>query len=288
MPCPCIAVFTADQPEVRKNGCERPWTTRQIFAVFVVLLDAVLYFALIFPVLEDLLKWTLTSIFVVCWIVLASVWNLLVVTDPRDPGVGGGSKSAADASLPECGICQCRVQLSAKHCWECNKCVVKFDHHCPWLNTCVGATNYVYFFSAIWALLFLLGSLITGASAEALRYFLDDDPLELLSLSDGAAAVVLLLIAGVHAPLWGLNAFLVSFHCMLCCRRITTYEYLTGKTPHPAKAKPSDIDADTYGSPSGAEDVYGAEDPISPRQLKREESSHSVGSKNSKRCNCSF
>ena len=25
-----------------------------------------------------------------------------------------------------------------KHCWSCNKCVTGFDHHCRYLNQCVG------------------------------------------------------------------------------------------------------------------------------------------------------
>ena len=35
----------------------------------------------------------------------------------------------------------CRT-AGAKHCSVCDKCVEGFDHHCIWLNTCVGSRNY--------------------------------------------------------------------------------------------------------------------------------------------------
>ncbi len=32
------------------------------------------------------------------------------------------------------------------HCLVCDKCVLKMDHHCPWINGCVGHFNHRYFF----------------------------------------------------------------------------------------------------------------------------------------------
>merc|ERR1719266_2556272 len=32
------------------------------------------------------------------------------------------------------------------HCSVCDKCVLKMDHHCPWINGCIGHFNHRYFF----------------------------------------------------------------------------------------------------------------------------------------------
>lgn len=41
------------------------------------------------------------------------------------------------------------------HCKKCERCVEYFDHHCKWLNNCIGAKNYFEFFGLILLVLML-------------------------------------------------------------------------------------------------------------------------------------
>ncbi|CAF0849764.1 unnamed protein product [Rotaria sp. Silwood1] len=48
-----------------------------------------------------------------------------------------------------CVTCLIRRPLRSKHCPVDGSCIVKFDHHCNWLNACIGGRNYFYFFRVL-------------------------------------------------------------------------------------------------------------------------------------------
>ena len=48
-----------------------------------------------------------------------------------------------------CKTCYAWKPPRAHHCHFCGKCVLKMDHHCPWINGCVGHHNQKYFMNML-------------------------------------------------------------------------------------------------------------------------------------------
>ncbi|KAH9820450.1 Palmitoyltransferase SWF1 [Teratosphaeria destructans] len=48
-----------------------------------------------------------------------------------------------------CKTCSLEKAARSKHCSLCGYCVAKCDHHCPWVNNCLGRGNYRYFLALL-------------------------------------------------------------------------------------------------------------------------------------------
>ncbi|GLT30281.1 hypothetical protein SLA2020_050890 [Shorea laevis] len=44
-----------------------------------------------------------------------------------------------------CSYCHVEQPPRTKHCHDCDRCVLQFDHHCVWIGTCIGQGNHCRF-----------------------------------------------------------------------------------------------------------------------------------------------
>lgn len=134
------------------------------------------------------------------------------------------------------------------HCRQCQRCVLKMDHHCPWVMNCIGFKSYKSFY-----LLCLYGVLLPIICARP------------LALSAGAS---------IHQEMTTLNRYLLvlgttlafcvilvlgpflAFHTWLVSRNMTTIEYCEARITTPGLA-PKSIASYDVGLMQNIYEVFG-------------------------------
>ena len=93
------------------------------------------------------------SYYKVFWFLIISLFILFFLANYSDPGFLEAKDDMTWLQMVEkkiyineyCPYCRVKKTNKVKHCHVCKKCINGFDHHCNWIDNCVGENNKVIF-----------------------------------------------------------------------------------------------------------------------------------------------
>jgi len=147
--------------------------------------------------------------------------------------------------LRTCKHCKHAKPPRTHHCRVCRACVLRMDHHCGWLDTCVGHRNYKAFVCFLgWTLVALCDASYILGRTLATGTLIRRNPAR-----PGTVDVVMYLTAGemstvVAALIFGVGlavgvGFLGLYHAHLLGANLTTIEMHDRETPSRKSRKAS-------------------------------------------------
>lgn len=118
------------------------------------------------------------------WIVL-TLYNYLLAAFKGPGFVPFGWEPAEEEDkqfLQYCSLCEGYKSPRSHHCRKCDRCVIKMDHHCPWINTCCGHFNHGNFtlflfwapIGCVHALIILIPSTYRAINGQYYYYYTKD------------------------------------------------------------------------------------------------------------------
>eukprot|EP01127_Copromyxa_protea_P023974 TRINITY_DN9242_c0_g1_i1.p1 TRINITY_DN9242_c0_g1~~TRINITY_DN9242_c0_g1_i1.p1 ORF type:complete len:283 (-),score=34.50 TRINITY_DN9242_c0_g1_i1:60-908(-) len=205
------------------------WLCTSVICLFVLALVGYAEFVMVFYVSSGIFQQSILLGLLQC-VVWHLSWTALLISYLRtvftDPGsvplyvTADGQDSLNHGNLKSCVKGSCAGTPKPErthHCSTCGTCVLKMDHHCPWVNNCVGFRNYKFF------CLFLMYVCVTSMLfvASALPNLLSADLEKAMAATDTFQVLIMCIVCTVFGL--GLLCF-AGIHIDLSLKNLTTLE----------------------------------------------------------------
>ena len=224
----------------RRHGLQLPFHPQQVLG-WLLLAAAVLFLhSGLIPSLPAPASWSVHGVLACLEAVLLASMLTATILDVGDPG----SADDREGQATWCRLCRIWVSGNrSKHCSLCNRCVAGFDHHCKWLNQCVGRRNYPYFLVSVVCASVLCATVCVLCATELAllhpAHPAGGDDAESVALGSLALTVGASLFLVLSALAAALLLHLLAFHAYIFWHGWTTYEYIKRRIEHEASTPDS-------------------------------------------------
>lgn len=196
----------------RSIGFAQPFTLEQVASWVALPVAAVIWYLIVSAFTEGAARTALLTVYTVMLVVVIATWLHCSLVDPKvDTG----------PYWP----CMKEAQKESRYCPMCRKMVPGLDHHCAWLNTCIGRRQYPSFFALVMTLtaMFYLEFVIFILLLVPWR-----DPARAVQvLGSESLYTALLSLAAFYAFVLAISlSILAVFHIFLQFMGMGTYAYM--------------------------------------------------------------
>jgi energy-coupling factor transporter transmembrane protein EcfT len=184
---------------------------------FMALFDFyVTTFIILLPWLEKKIFWLIWIIYIVLGLLFMISFLRASFTDPGHPSIYiNNSFTLYNKEENWCDYCQIYKPIRTHHCKKCHRCVLKMDHHCTWINNCVGFKNYKFFFlTLVYAevgVLFMISLVIIRWIFVSIQWNIQN-------------IIIIIYTIGLSIQLI-FQTFLLSFHIYFISKNMTTIDW---------------------------------------------------------------
>lgn len=233
---------------VRKNGFSLPLQVFQLmsFVIYIVIILLILGITAFSTEAMHIYCYVLFGLLIVSIFILSYIVTKINPVDPLSfKYINKNCNDEEVKDLYHCDVCG-YVDSKSKHCKVCNKCVSVFDHHCMWVNNCIGAKNYK-FFVALLSVLTLLNCFVFFFCILFFITSLNGDTIKTSWTKTYGSynGIVFYLLLGI---LFALNIVvfvlviqLFGLHLFLIKKNMTTYEYILNRVHESEKKEKKSI-----------------------------------------------
>eukprot|EP00668_Euglena_longa_P011306 GGOE01013700.1.p1 GENE.GGOE01013700.1~~GGOE01013700.1.p1 ORF type:complete len:320 (+),score=89.54 GGOE01013700.1:39-962(+) len=191
------------------------------------------YLTRILPLLIDLRSYGIFFFVPGSWLSFNAVFNyaMVLLTSPGKPIdtlTTEELKALQEEQAPEkgkgwtkfCKKCQVPKPPRTHHCNTCGHCILKMDHHCPWINGCIGHFNHRYFMNFLLHLALLCSFSCTTLGLYFMGFL--ESPLG----EDGSAVTGSIIFTSFMSfAILVITSMFIAWNCYLLFTNQTTIEY---------------------------------------------------------------